>query len=49
MDQKGRSEVLRKRSHDDTIRQLKKEPEKYGFAAADKRPWNIRSTPKASS
>ena len=40
----ARAEVLRKRSHQHTMKELKKEPEKYGFAAAEKRPWNIRST-----
>jgi len=40
---KAKAEMLRKRSHDDTFRQLKKEPEKHGFLADDKRRWNIRS------
>lgn len=45
-DPAARSAILKKRSHDDTMKQLKKEPEKYGFQAADKRPWNIRSHKK---
>ena len=40
-----KSEALKKRSQEHTIRELKKEPEKHGFKAADKRPWNIRRKP----
>jgi putative FmdB family regulatory protein len=43
-----RAEILRKRSHEHTIKELKKEPERHGFEAADRKPWNIRK-PASSS
>jgi hypothetical protein len=43
------AEALRKRSHAHTMKELKKEPEKHGFQAADKRPWNIRSQKKTET
>lgn len=48
-DPNAKASALRRRSHDHTMSQLKKEPERYGFKAADRRPWNIRSTTKPSS
>lgn len=48
-DPAAKKAALRKRSHDHTIREMKKEPEKHGFQAADRRPWNIRSHSKPSS
>lgn len=48
-DTAGRAEVLKKRSHEDTMKNLKKEPEKHGFkAAAPPSRWNFRNTPKNS-
>lgn len=43
----AKKEALKKRSHDHTIREMKREPERYGFKAGDKRSWNLRS--KSSS
>lgn len=48
-DPKARSAALRKRSHDHTIREMKKEPERYGFEADDKRRWNLRTPSKSST
>lgn len=37
-----RAATLRKRSHDHTMKNLSKEPEKYGFQKDVHRRWNIR-------
>lgn len=42
-DPQKRAEVLKKRSQEHTIRELKREPEKFGFKAGDHRPWNVRN------
>ena len=43
-----RATALRKRSHNHTMSEMKREPERYGFKAGDKRPWNIRKQSKPS-
>lgn len=45
-----KAEALKKRSHDHTISELKKEPEKHGFLGADKpKGWNINRSQKKDS
>jgi hypothetical protein len=39
-----RSAILKQRSQEHTVKELKKEPERYGFAAGEKRPWNLRAS-----
>lgn len=48
-DPAAKNAALKKRSHDHSMREMKREPEKYGFKAGDKRPWNLRSSTKPSS
>jgi len=43
MSSEGQKAALKKRSHDDTMRSLKKEPERHGFTAASQNRWNLRN------
>jgi len=43
-DPTARAAELKQRSHNHTMKELKKQPEKYGFTGADRSPWNVRSS-----